>query len=979
MINHYTHQLPDIDPVETQEWMDSLDALVGSSGKERARFLIGRLMERANELQIGFPLTVSTPYINTIPAEDEPFFPGDVDIERRIRRLIRWNAAVMVIRANKFYDGIGGHLSTFASSASLYEVGFNWFFRGKADGIPGDHIYIQGHNSPGIYARSFLEGRLTEEQLNNFRMEIGGNGLSSYPHPRLMPDYWEYPTVSMGLGPLNSIYHARFNRYLQHRKIEDTSNNRIWCFLGDGEVDEPETLGAISLAGRSGLDNLIWVVNCNLQRLDGPVRGNGKIIQELESIFRGAGWNVIKVIWGSRWDELLNADVDGVLLNKMNSTVDGAYQRYATESGDYIRDHFFGPDPRLRAMAAHLSDDDLRALPRGGHDYQKIYAAYRAATETTDRPTVILAKTVKGWTLGEGFEGRNATHQIKKMTTKQLIELRDRLNLQEVIPLEDLRDETQPPYYRFAEDSEEYKYMIARRKALQGWLPSRYVRNRRPLEQPDEKIFAEFDEGSDGREVSTTMVFTTMLRTLLRDPNCGARIVPIVADEARTFGMDSLFREFRIYAPMGQLYEPVDHDLLLSYAEGKDGQLLEEGITEAGSMAEWIAAGTSYANLGVPMLPMYAFYSMFGFQRVGDSIWSAADSRARGFLFGATAGRTTLSGEGFQHQDGHSHVLASTVPACQAYDPAFAYELTTIVKDGLQRMYPKGGAEHGEDIFYYITIYNENYEQPRRADHISDRDIISGLYRWSRGPGYSGEGEGLLEGEGVLGGEDALEGEGVLAGESELAGEDALEGELAGEGVLAGELAEETWQGETDAAQHHATILFSGPAHQAARDAQRELADHYGVSAELWSVTSYKTLREEALDAERWNRLHPEAEPRASLVASKLADSRGPIVAVSDYLSLVPDQIARWTPRPMISLGTDGFGRSDTRPAMRRFFEVDSAHAVIAVLTGLAREGSIGASVVADALKRYDTDTDRINPYWYDCGPALHEDHADIT
>ncbi len=942
MINHYTHQLPDIDPVETQEWMESLDALVGSSGKERARFLIGRLMERANELQIGFPLTVSTPYINTIPAEDEPFFPGDVDIERRIRRLIRWNAAVMVIRANKFYDGIGGHLSTFASSASLYEVGFNWFFRGKADGIPGDHIYIQGHNSPGIYARSFLEGRLTEEHLNNFRMEIGGNGISSYPHPRLMPDYWEYPTVSMGLGPLNSIYHARFNRYLQHRKIEDTSNNRIWCFLGDGEVDEPETLGAISLAGRSGLDNLIWVVNCNLQRLDGPVRGNGKIIQELESIFRGAGWNVIKVIWGSRWDELLNADVDSVLLNKMNSTVDGAYQRYATETGDYIRDHFFGPDPRLRAMVAHLSDDDLRALPRGGHDYQKIYAAYRAAVETNDRPTVILAKTVKGWTLGEGFEGRNATHQIKKMTTKQLIELRDRLNLQEVIPLEDLRDDTQPPYYRFAEDSEEYKYMIARRKALQGWLPSRYVRNRRPLEQPEEKIFAEFDEGSDGREVSTTMVFTTMLRTLLRDPNCGARVVPIVADEARTFGMDSLFREFRIYAPMGQLYEPVDHDLLLSYAEGKDGQLLEEGITEAGSIAEWIAAGTSYANLGVPMLPMYAFYSMFGFQRVGDSIWSAADSRARGFLFGATAGRTTLSGEGFQHQDGHSHILATAVPACQAYDPAFAYELTSIVKDGLLRMYPKEGAEYGEDIFYYITIYNENYEQPRRADHISDEDIIGGLYRWSSGPGDSGEG---------------------VPGEIGMADEIGM----TGEGV----------PGET--ASNYVTILFSGPAQKAARDAQRELAEHYDVSAELWSATSYKTLREEALDVERWNRLHPEETPRVSAVARKLADSRGPIVAVTDYLTLVPDQISRWTPRPMISLGTDGFGRSDTRPAMRRFFEVDAAHVVIAALTGLAREGSIVASVITDALQRYDIDTDRTNPYWYDCGPALPEDHTDIS
>ncbi len=927
MITHYTHQLPDTDPTETQEWMESLDALVAASGKERARFLISRLMERAHELQTGFPLTVTTPYINTIPAENQPDFPGDVDIERRIRRLIRWNAAAMVIRANKLSEGIGGHLSTFASSASLFEVGFNWFFRGKANGQPGDHVYMQGHNSPGIYARAFLEGRLTELQLNNFRMEIGGHGLSSYPHPRLMPDFWEYPTVSMGLGPINSLYHARFNRYLHHRRITDTSQSKIWCFLGDGEVDEPETLGAISLAGRSQLDNLIWVINCNLQRLDGPVRGNGKIIQELESIFRGAGWNVIKVIWGSRWDELLNADVDGVLLNKMNTTVDGAYQRYATETGTYIRNHFFGPDPRLGAMVAHLSDDHLRSLPRGGHDYYKIYAAYRAATETEGRPTVILAKTIKGWTLGEGFEGRNATHQIKKMTTPQLIDLRDRLNLQEIIPLEDLADDAQPPYYRFAEDSEEYTYMLERRRTLQGFLPSRRVATRLPMKLPDEKIFAEFNDGSDGREVSTTMVFTSMLRTLMRDKNCGSRVVPIVADEARTFGMDSLFREFKIYAPKGQLYEPVDHDLLLSYAEDKDGQIMEEGITEAGSLAEWIAAGTSYVNLGVAMLPIYVFYSMFGFQRVGDLIWSAADSRARGFLFGATAGRTTLAGEGLQHQDGHSHILATSVPSCQAYDPAFAYELATIVTEGIQRMYPESGAEFGEDIFYYITIYNENYEQPVRADHVSDADITSGLYRWSGGPDDDGSGGG--------GGAD---------------------------GGL----------GDSDASLR-ATILFSGPAHLAAREAQRELAQHYGVSAELWSATSYKLLREEALDAERWNRLHPETEPRIPQVTQKLQTSRGPIVATSDYLTLVPDQIARWAPRQMLVLGTDGYGRSDTRQTLRRFFEVDAAHVVVAVLTGLARDGKLDFSVVADALKRYDIDTESTNPYWYECGPALVE------
>lgn len=917
MSSNYTYQLPDIDPTETQEWLDSLDALVGSAGKERARFLIGRLMERANELQVGIPLAVNTPYINSIPAEEQPFFPGDVDIERRIRRLVRWNAAVMVIRANKRSDGIGGHLSTFASAASLYEVGFNWFFRGKEDGIPGDHIYFQGHGAPGIYARAFLEGRLTEEQLNNFRTEIGGHGLSSYPHPRLMPDFWEYPIVSMGLGPLNSIYHARFNRYLQHRSIDDTSTSRIWCFVGDGEVDEPETLGGIALAGRSGLDNLIWVVNCNLQRLDGPVRGNGKIIQELEGIFRGAGWNVIKVIWGSRWDELLNKDVDGVLLNKMNSTVDGAYQRYATEDGSYIREHFFGPDPRLRAMVEHLSDDDLRSLPRGGHDYNKLYAAYRAAVETTGRPTVILAKTIKGWTLGEGFEGRNATHQIKKMTTEQLLALRDRLELGNIIPAEDLRDDAEPPYYRFSEDSEEYQYMVGRRKALQGSLPSRIIRTKRILRRPDPKILAEFDEGSEGRAVSTTMVFTSMLRALMRDEDCGDRIVPIVADEARTFGMDSLFREFRIYAPMGQLYEPVDHDLLLSYAEGRDGQLLEEGITEAGSLAEWTAAGTSYANLGVAMLPVYVFYSMFGFQRVGDLIWSAADSRARGFLFGATAGRTTLAGEGLQHQDGHSHILASTVPSCQAYDPAFAYELTAIVNSGIQRMYPTEDVADGEDIFYYITIYNENYEQPRRADHILDEDITSGLYCWS------------------VGREDVSE-----------------------------------------SAPHHATIMFSGAAQGAAREAQTELSERYGVSAELWSATSYKALREEALDAERWNRLHPESTPRIPVVTQKLSRSRGPIVAVSDYLTLVPDQISRWAPRQLTVLGTDGYGRSDTREALRRFFEIDKAHICVAVLAALAQQGSVDPEVVSQALAHYGIDTEATNPYWYECGASLSESQA---
>jgi pyruvate dehydrogenase E1 component len=737
-IDGFLGQLPDIDPGETSEWLESLDALAASHGKTRARYLLGRLNQRARELQLGGPLAVSTDYINTIPTEQQPFFPGDEHVERRIRAFIRWNAAAMVIRANKSADGIGGHLSTFASSASLYEVGFNWFFRGKEGGLPGDAVYFQGHAAPGIYARAFLEGRLSGEQLDGFRFEVQRHGLSSYPHPRLMPEFWEYPTVSMGLGPINSIYHARFLKYLQNRRIEDTSGSRVWCFLGDGECDEPETLGSISLAGRQGLDNLTWVVNCNLQRLDGPVRGNEKIIQELEGVFRGAGWNVIKVIWGSRWDELLQRDVDGVLLNKMNTTVDGDFQRYAVESGEFIRGHFFGPDPRLRRLVEHLSDDDLRNLPRGGHDYQKVFAAYKAAVEHEGQPTVILAKTVKGWTLGQGFEGRNSTHQIKKMTKAQLLELRERLQLGDEIPADQL-DGGVPPYYRPGPDSTEQQYMMDRRKALDGPLPHRMPRIRRPLSPPSDAPFKAFFDGSGGREVSTTMALTGMLRELMREPDFGPRVVPIVPDEARTFGMDSLFREFEIYAPFGQKYQPVDHELLLSYTEDVDGQILEEGITEAGSMASWIAAATSYAHQGVPMVPFYTFYSMFGFQRVGDLIWSAADSRARGFLLGATAGRTTLMGEGLQHQDGHSHLLASTVPVCEAYDPAFAYELAIIIQEGLERMYVRE-----EDVFYYLTVYNENYDQP--AMPAGSRDgIIEGLYRWDDAPeGSTAPGDGAL-------------------------------------------------------------------------------------------------------------------------------------------------------------------------------------------------------------------------------------------
>jgi pyruvate dehydrogenase E1 component len=907
----HVHQLPDIDPTETQEWLDSLDAVVDTHGKTRARFLLSRLLARANASQVSFPATVSTPYVNTIPREHEPWFPGDEHIERRIRAFIRWNAAIMVVKANKHADGIGGHLSTFASSASLYEIGFNHFFRGKDD-KPGDHVYFQGHAAPGVYARAYLEGRLSEEDLDHFRQEIGrdGKGLSSYPHPRLMPEFWEFPTVSMGLGPITALYHARFNRYLHNRQIDDTSESRVWAFLGDGECDEPETLGAISLASREQLDNLVFVVNCNLQRLDGPVRGNGKIIQELEATFRGAGWNVIKVVWGSKWDELLAQDKDGALLNKMNTTVDGEFQRYAVEDGNYIRDNFFGPDPRLRQMVQHLTDEELRHLPRGGHSYKKLYAAYRAATENlgSGRPTVILAKTVKGWTLGQGFEGRNATHSIKKMTKQQLLDLRDRLNLHDEIPEESIQADN-PPYFRPAEDSIEHQYMVERRKALGGSLPKRTTKVRKPMLQPVETTFDEMRSGSGAQEVSTTAGFTRLLRSLCRDENIGKRVVPIIPDEARTFGMDALFREFEIYASQGQKYQPVDHDLLLSYTEDSDGQILEEGITESGSMASFIAAGTTYATRGVPMIPFYTFYSMFGFQRTGDLVWQAADIRARGFMMGATAGRTTLLGEGLQHQDGHSLILASTVPAVQAYDPAFAYELGAIVKSGLARMYGPDSTENGgqldPDVIYYITLYNENYVMPKLEPEDTaefEAGAVRGLYRWAAAP---------------------------------------------------------------DGPDKRATILFSGISHAAARSAAAELAEHYDVGAELWSATSYKKLREEALSTERHNRMHPSQPPRVPLVTQLLNDSQGPITAVSDFMKAVPEQIARFAPagRPFNILGTDGMGRSDTREALRRYFEIDTGHVVVATLTGLMQHGQIDATVVEDAIRRYGIDPDAADPY----------------
>ncbi len=889
----YILQIPDGNPVETQEWMESIEAVVDRIGTDRALYLLAATARHARRLGVEIPPLTVTPYINTIPPSEEPEFPGDEDIERYIRRAIRWNAAVMVVKANEQAHGIGGHLSSFASSAAMYDVGFNHFFRGHSVDTPGDHVYFQGHAAPGVYARAYLEGRLTDEQLDRFRFEVDGGGLSSYPHPRLMPEFWEYPTVSMGLGPINSIYHARFLDYLHNRGIDDTSDSRVWAFVGDGEVDEPETLGAITLAAREKLDNLIWVINCNLQRLDGPVRGNGKIIQELEAIFRGAGWAVIKVIWGSNWDPLLAKDADGVLVEKMNQSVDGEYQRYKAEDGAYVREHFFGSDPRLAALVEDMTDDEIWALRRGGLDYQKLYAAFKRATEVTGRPTVILAKTIKGWTLGPDVEGRNATHQIKELTNKQLNGMRERLSLQDRLP--ELGPEDEPPYLALEPGSAEHDYLMARRRELGGPLPERLVRDRLSLTLPSDDAFAEVMAGSGSVEASTTMAFTRLLRSLARDEGFGDRVIPIVPDEARTFGMDSLFRELKIYAHEGQKYEPVDAKLLLSYVEGKDGQILEEGITEAGSMASWIAAATSYAHTGVPMVPFYIFYSMFGFQRIGDLAWASADARARGFLLGATAGRTTLMGEGLQHQDGHSLVLASTIPTMEAYDPAFAYEMGTIIRHGLHRMY----GSQPEDVSYYLTLYNENYVQPPKPEGI-DEGIVAGMYRF---------------------------------------------------------------EGAPDDGRHRATILFSGTAHGAAREARRVLSERYGVAAELWSATSYKKLREEALAVERWNRLHPDAEPRVPLVTRLLAATKGPIVAVSDFMTAVPDQVARWVPRRYVSLGTDGFGRSDTREALRRFFEVNAESVVVATLAALADGGAIDPSVVSDAIRRSSLDPESAPPW----------------
>jgi len=899
-IDGFVHQLPDIDPQETGEWLDSLDSVIEIGGRSRARYLLARLMERAREQGVGVPAMVTSDYINTIPPEQEPWFPGDEVLERRIRAYIRWNAMAMVDRSNHRFDGLGGHLSTFASAAALYDVGFNHFFRGKGDGGAGDQVFFQGHAAPGVYARAYLEGRLTEENLDRFRREVDGGGLPSYPHPRRMPNFWEFPTVSMGLGPLNAVAQARFNRYLMAREMADTSKSKVWAFVGDGEMDEPEAMAGLSIAAREQLDNLIFVVNCNLQRLDGPVRGNGKIIQELEAIFRGAGWNVIKVIWGRGWDDLLARDVDGVLVNQMNSTVDGQFQKYAVESGAYIREHFFGPDPRLQRMVEHLSDDDLRMLPRGGHDYRKLFAAYKMAVEHEGSPTVILAKTIKGWTLGAGIESRNATHQIKKLTANELLDFRDRLQLP--IPDSEVTD-GDPPFWHPGTDSPEFEYMMARRRALGGSVPERVVRKKmfsvpvRDSETAGPGPYADVLAGTGEKvQASTTTAFARLLRNLLRDPDVGARIVPIIPDEARTFGLDALFREYKIYAPFGQRYEPVDAELLLSYREASNGRILEEGITEAGSMATLTAAGTSYATWGQPMIPFFIFYSMFGFQRVGDLIWSFGDQRGRGFLLGATAGRTTLAGEGLQHCDGQSQLLASAYPNCAAYDPAFAYEMGVIIRDGIERMY---GPEP-EDCFYYLTLYNENYSMPAMPEGVEE-GIVRGLYRFRTAPETNGNGT-------------------------------------------------------------RAQILASGTAMLAALDAQQILAEDYGVAADVWSATSYKMLREEALSTERWNRLHPTEPARTPYVTELLNDSEGPIVAVTDFMKAVPDQVARFAPRPFASLGTDGYGYSDTRVALRRHFEVDAANIVIAVLHGLAQTEAVKSEVVEEAIARFDVDPDKVDP-----------------
>jgi pyruvate dehydrogenase E1 component len=881
--------LQGLEDVEIQEWLESLDSVLESSGPDVAMEILERLRAHAEVVGIDLPFSANTPYANTIPLSLQPAFPGDQELERKIKSLVRWNALAMVVRANKVEHNIGGHISTYASAATLYEVGFNHFFRARTEEFEGDTVYFQGHASPGMYARAFLEGRLSSQQLENFRRELKpGGGLSSYPHPWLMPNFWEFPTVSMGLGPLMSIYQSRFNRYLENRGLKPVTDAKVWTFLGDGETDEPESLGAITLAAREKLDNLIFVVNCNLQRLDGPVRGNGQIIQELESAFRGAGWNVIKVLWGSEWDPILERDTEGLLVKRMGEMVDGEYQKLVVSSGAYVREAFFGSDPRLLELVKPLSDEQLRRLRLGGHDPRKVYAAYKAAVEHRGSPTVILARTIKGYGLGEAGEGKNVTHQQKKLNEEELREFRARFD----IPLSD-EQITDVPFYKPADDSEEIQYLHARRAELGGYVPKRSVRAK-PLTGDHEELFKEFLTGSEGREVSTTMAYVAMLRKMLKDPEIGQIVVPIVPDEARTFGMESLFRTAGIYSSVGQRYEPVDVNTLLYYKEAQNGQILEEGITEAGSMASFIAAGTAYATHGINTIPFFIYYSMFGFQRIADFIWAAADMRVRGFLLGGTAGRTTLNGEGLQHQDGNSHVLALPVPNLRAYDPAFAYEIAVIIEDGIRRMY-----KDGESIFYYITVMNEPYAMPPMPVGAKE-GILKGMYRYR--PASNPD--------------------------------SPLRAQLFGSGAILNEVLR----------------------------AQEILAKDYGVAADVWSVTSYKALYSDGIETERWNRLHPGEKPRVPYVAEALAGAPGVLVAATDYLKTLPNIVSKWMPRRLASLGTDGFGRSDSREALRDFFEVDSRFVVLATLHELFTDGKINRSVVDKAIAGLNINTDKPNP-----------------
>ncbi|MGZ4733633.1 MAG: pyruvate dehydrogenase (acetyl-transferring), homodimeric type [Terriglobales bacterium] len=881
-----------VEVLETREWLDSLDYVLSQGGPERAGRLLQQLSLHARRAAgVNLPFTATTPYQNTIASRQQPPFPGSQEMERRIKSLVRWNALAMVVRANKIESGIGGHISTFASAATLYEVAFNHFLQARTESGDRDLVYFQGHAAPGMYSRAYLEGRIPKEKLQNFRRELKpGGGLASYPHPWLMPDFWEFPTVSMGLGPIQAIYQARFIRYLENRGLKQATGGRVWAFMGDGEMDEPESLGSITLASRERLDNLIFVINCNLQRLDGPVRGNGKIIQELEAIFRGAGWNVIKVIWGSDWDSLIGNDRDGILVKRMGEITDGQYQKYFVESGSYFRHNLFGSDPRLLKMVEHLSDEQLSRMRLGGHDPIKVHAAYKAATEHKGAPTVILAKTIKGYGLGEAGEGKNITHQQKKLNEDELRVFRSRFGIP--IADDDLQD---APFYRPADDSPEIRYMQERRKQLGGYLPERKVRSQ-PIAPVSETHFEEFYKGTDGREVSTTMVFVRLLSKLLRDPEIGKLIVPIIPDEARTFGMEALFRQVGIYSSVGQLYEPVDMDTLLYYKEAKDGQILEEGITEAGSICSFVAAGTAYANHGINTIPFFIYYSMFGFQRIGDFIWAAADMRTRGFLVGGTAGRTTLAGEGLQHQDGHSHVLALSVPNLLAYDPAFAYEIGVIIQDGIKRMYVDQ-----ESIFYYLTVTNEPLPMPAMPEGKDVRDgILKGIYRFRTSTRKDAK----------------------------------LRAQLFGSG----------------------TIMYE------VLKAQQILEEQYGVAADVWSVTSYKQLYRDGNDCDRWNLLHPGATPRVPFVSQALKDAPGVLVAASDYMKVLPESIAQWLPRPLVALGTDGFGRSESRVALRDFFEVDAKHIVLATLTALAREKQVKPDLLQQAVKDLGINPEKANP-----------------